>query len=115
MPYVVHRLKGFVQFFGVVSLEGTKMATNTSSRPVWSKSDFPREVAVFKFVGEDRTNYSIKLSRSFRRDEKSEWETTDYLTEGDLLPAAKLLNEADTFVREDRQKDYDDRRQESRS
>lgn len=87
------------------------MATNQSSRPVMTKVFFPLTVAVFKF--DDR--YSIKLTRSFRRDEESDWETTEYLSESDLLPAAKLLNEADTFIREQRQEAYESRRQETKS
>jgi hypothetical protein len=49
---------------------------------------------VFEHSNEGRPNYSVKLSRSFRRDEESEWESTEYLGVQDLLPAARLLGEA---------------------
>jgi hypothetical protein len=37
-----------------------------------------------------RANYSAKLTRSFRRDEESEWEMTEYLSTQDLLLATRL-------------------------
>ena len=63
-------------------------------RPIFAKSYFPVQVAVFEHSNDGRTNYSVKLTRSFRRDEESEWETTEYLGAQDLLPAARLLGEA---------------------
>ena len=63
-------------------------------RPIFAKTYFPVQVAVFEHVNEGRTNYSVKLTRSFRRDDESEWETTEYLGVQDLLPAARLLGEA---------------------
>lgn len=88
------------------------MATKSSSRPVWSKVYFPLEVVVFDFDG----RYSIKLSRSFRRDPESEWEkTSEYLTDDCLLVAAKLLSEADTFIRERKQQAYETSRDEARA
>ncbi len=64
------------------------------SRPVFAKTYFPVQVAVFEHANDGGTNFSIKLTRSFRRDEESEWETTEYLGVQDLLPAARLLGEA---------------------
>ncbi|MFO0791019.1 MAG: hypothetical protein U0805_16290 [Pirellulales bacterium] len=74
----------------------TKSATNGTAkqRPVFAKSYFPVKVAVFEHANDGRRNYSVKLTRTFRRDEESEWETTDYLGPQDLLPAARLLGEA---------------------
>jgi hypothetical protein len=78
------------------------MATNAKSsspktakkRPVFSKRYWPVQVAVFEFESDGRVNHSIEVTRTFRRDGESEWETTPYLTTQDLLPAAKLLDEA---------------------
>ena len=78
------------------------MATTTKSakhgaakqRPVFAKVYFPVQIAVFEHEHDGRRNYSVKLTRSFRRDEESEWETTEYLAAQDLLPAARLLGEA---------------------
>jgi hypothetical protein len=73
------------------------MATATKSgakkgsakpRPIFAKTYFPVQVAVFEHSNDGRANYSVKLTRSFRRDEESEWETTEYLGVQDLLPAA---------------------------
>lgn len=78
------------------------MATTTRSakngaakqRPVFAKVYFPVQVAVFEHENDGRRNFSVKLTRSFRRDEESDWETTEYLGPQDLLPAARLLGEA---------------------
>lgn len=64
-------------------------------RPIFSKRYFPVEVAVFEHRnGDDKLNHSVILRRSFRRDPEADWETTEYLSAQDLLPAAKLLSEA---------------------
>lgn len=63
-------------------------------RPIFAKTYFPVQVAVFEHTNDGRTNYSVKLTRSFRRDEESAWETTEYLGAQDLLPAAHLLGAA---------------------
>lgn len=76
-------------------------------RPAWSKTSFPLTVAVFEFPTENGSpNFSVKLTRAFRRDESSEWENTEYLGGGDLLRAAKMLESADAFVQSRLQADY---------
>jgi hypothetical protein len=74
----------------------TKSAKNGAAkqRPFFAKVYFPVQIAVFEHTHDGRTNYSVKLTRSFRRDEESEWESTEYLGPQDLLPAARLLGEA---------------------
>ena len=74
----------------------TRSASNGAAkqRPVFAKAYFPVQVAVFEHENDGRSNFSVKLTRSFRRDEQSEWETTEYLGPQDLLPAARLLGEA---------------------
>jgi hypothetical protein len=74
----------------------TTSAKNGSAkqRPVFVKSYFPVQIAVFEHTNDGRLNFSVKLTRTFRRDEESEWETTEYLGQQDLLPAARLLGEA---------------------
>ena len=69
-------------------------ASERKQRPVFAKAFFPVQVAVFEHSNDGRRNFSVKLTRSFRRDEQSEWETTEYLGPQDLLPAARLLGEA---------------------
>ncbi len=63
-------------------------------RPNFAKTYFPVQAAEFEHANDGRANYSVKLSRSFRRDEGSAWETAEYLGTQDLLPAARLLGEA---------------------
>lgn len=78
-------------------------------RPVFSKRYWPVQVAVFEFEKDDRLNHSVELTRTFRRDGDSEWETTPYLTAQDLLPAAKLLGEAYSVIQSRIQKEFAER------
>ena len=79
---------------------GTNASDNSLKQlSVWTKTGFPLTVAVFEFPSENGPpNFSVKLTRSFKRDEDSEWENTEYLGGGDLLRAAKLFEDADAFV-----------------
>jgi len=88
------------------------MASNgRSKRPVFSKRYFPVEIAIFEHKNEDgRLNHSIKLTRTFRRDEESEWEQTEYLATQDLLPARELISEAFAFIQGRLQAAYDESR-----
>ena len=96
------------------------MATATKSgakngsakpRPIFAKTYFPVQVAVFEHSNDGRANYSVKLTRSFRRDEESEWETTEYLSPQDLLPAARLLGEAYEAIQARQDEAYRERQQ----
>jgi len=91
------------------------MATSSKkSKVVFSKRYFPVEVAVFEHTnGDSRPSYTVKLTRSFRRDEESEWETSDYLSPQDLLPAGKLLGEAYSVIQAKLQKAYEEQRREA--
>ena len=87
--------------------ESTRNGNSHRQRPIWTKKGFPCQVAVFEFPTENGgPNYSVKLTRSFRRDKESEWETTDYLGGGDLLRAARLLEAADTFIQSRLEADF---------
>lgn len=80
-------------------------------QPIWTKKGFPVQVAVFEFPTDNgRPNYSVKLTRTFRRDEESEWESSEYLGGSDLLRAAKLLEAADAFIQARLESDYQARR-----
>ena len=96
------------------------MATATKSgakngsakpRPIFAKTYFPVQVAVFEHSNDGRTNFSVKLTRSFRREEESEWETTEYLGAQDLLPAARLLGEAYEAIQARQDEVYRERHQ----
>ena len=82
-------------------------------RPVWTKKGFPLTVAVFEFPTDNGSpNFSVKLTRTFRRDEHSEWENSEYLSGGDLLRAVKLLESADAFVQSRLEAAYRSRKEE---
>ena len=90
----------------------TKSGANKNGakpRPIFAKSYFPVQVAVFEHSNEGRTNYSVKLTRSVRRDEESSWETTEYLSAPDLLPAARLLGEAYEAIQARQDESYRER------
>lgn len=91
--------------------EAQSNGSGHKQRPVWTKKGFPLEVAVFEFTNEDGpSNFSVKLTRSFRRDEESEWESSDYLGGSDLLRASQLLLAADAFIQERLDAEYRSRR-----
>lgn len=81
-------------------------------RPVWSKKGFPLTIAVFEFPMEKGPpNFSVKLTRTFKRDENSEWENSEYLGGGDLLRASKLFEYADAFVQSRLQAFYESQKE----
>jgi hypothetical protein len=51
--------------------------------------------------GEGRTGYSVTLTRSYK-DKSEQWQRTTSLDEEDLLPAAKALDDAYTWVQRQR-------------
>ena len=59
-----------------------------SSGPYSTSPTFPCKSPCFEHENDGRRNFSVKLTRMFRRDEESEWESTEYLGPQDLLPAA---------------------------
>ena len=83
-------------------------------RPIWTKG-FPVTAAVFEFPnakGDGPPNFSVKLTRSFRRDENPEWEHSEFLSGSDLLRGAKLLEAADAFIQSRLEADYRSRKAE---
>ena len=84
-----------------------------SRTPIWSKRFWPVEVSVFEFVHDGRPTHSVKITKSFRRDEESEWESSDYLSGNDLLAAAELLRDAYQFVQARVQKAFAAKRDDS--
>lgn len=93
------------------SAAAEKNGSSHKLRPVYAKRSFPLQVAVFEFPTTDGPpNFSVKLTRSFRRDDDSDWEATEYLSGKDLLRAAKLLEAADSFVQHRLEADYQARK-----
>jgi len=92
-------------------MAATKSANNGAQkqRPIFAQTFFPVQVAVFEHPNEGRPNYSVRLTRSFRRDEQSEWETTEYLSVQDLLPAARLLTAAYDAIQQRQEEVYRER------
>jgi hypothetical protein len=85
--------------------------SSSKHRPTWTKKVFPVQVAVFEFPTESGPpNFSVKLTRTFRRTEESEYENSDYLGSQDLLRAAKLLEAADAFIQSRLEADHMARR-----
>ena len=96
---------------GKSGTERSPSGSGHKQRPAWTKKGFPCQVAVFEFPTENGPpNFSVKLTRSFKRDEASEWETTEYLSGSDLLRAAKLLEAADVFIQNRLEADYQSKR-----
>ena len=51
----------------------------------------------------------MKLTKSFKRDKESEWETTDFLSTQDILIAKELLTDAYRFIQARLQKAFESR------
>lgn len=102
---------------GRTSANGTHSratAEKGKKRPVWTLRNFPLTVAVFEFPNDSGVlNFSVKLTRTFRRDEASNWENSDYLGASDLLRGGKLLEAADAFIQSRLEADYKARKAEA--
>jgi hypothetical protein len=74
------------------------------SRAPEYKARFGRvEAAVWsRGLDEGRMAYSVTLQRSYQ-DRDGKWQRTTSLDEGDMLPAAKALEDAYTWIQEQRQ------------
>lgn len=59
-----------------------------------------------------RTWYSANVVRSYRQGDES-WKETDSLNQDDLLPMAKLLDLADTWIMHQKQADASARREQA--
>jgi hypothetical protein len=69
------------------------------------------EVAVFEYTnGDGRLQHSVKLGKSFRRKEGSDWETTELLSTQDIPVAKELLSDAYRFIQARLQKAYESRK-----
>jgi hypothetical protein len=66
------------------------------------------QLAVFEYEHEGRMTHSVSLTRTFKRDDDSKWENTPYLGAADLLPAARLLEEAYSFIQNRLQRAYEE-------
>jgi hypothetical protein len=60
------------------------------------------QAAVWKRAVEDRTIFSVSLTRSYR-DRQDQWQRTTNLDEEDLLPAGMALTEAYKWIQQQRQ------------
>ncbi|MFO0901198.1 MAG: hypothetical protein U0836_27545 [Pirellulales bacterium] len=60
-------------------------------------------VAIWKQQGEKGPRYTVRLDRSYKNAE-GEYQSTPYLGERDLLRAGQLLQQADAWIEQERQK-----------
>jgi hypothetical protein len=66
------------------------------------KAHFGRvQAAVWRRDLEGRTSYSVSVTRSYK-DKQDQWQRTTQLDEDDLLPAAKALDDAYTWIQRQR-------------
>ena len=80
------------------------------SKPAHKIRNGVLQVTIWRNHGEKGTWYSANLTRSYKVNEG--WRETDALGQDDLLPAAKLLDQAHTWIG-DRQRDDAKARRES--
>lgn len=60
-------------------------------------------VAIWKNKGEHGDFYNAKIERRYM-DSSNEWQSTESLRSDDLLRAAKMIEEADQWIEQDKQK-----------
>lgn len=65
------------------------------------------QAAVWKREFDGRTSFSVSLTRSYR-DKQEQWQRTTNLDEDDLLPGAKALDDAYTWIQRQRQHSRDE-------
>ncbi|QEG36087.1 hypothetical protein [Bythopirellula goksoeyrii] len=79
--------------------ESSASENGRKQRPVWTKTGFSLTIALFEFPSENGApNFSVKLTRTFKRDEESPWENSEHLGGGDFNRASQLYEYADAFV-----------------
>jgi hypothetical protein len=57
------------------------------------------QATIWRNIGENNTWYSVVPTRSYKTGDDM-WKETDSLSQDDLLPMAKLLDEAHTWIAE---------------
>ena len=65
--------------------------TDSKNKPVDSIRDGSLTAAIWANQGENGTRYSVDLTRSYK-DTEDKWQTTHYLSNGEILRASRLLN-----------------------
>jgi len=72
------------------------MTNKPSSKPIHKIRDGTIEVSIWKNEGEKGPWYSVSPRRSYKQGE--EWKESDSYGQDDLLPLAKLLDLAHTWI-----------------
>jgi hypothetical protein len=81
----------------------TQEKENIMSKPAHKIRNGVLQVTIWRNQGEKGNWYSVNLSRSYKVDEG--WRETDALGQDDLLPAAKLFDQAHTWLMNQQQAD----------
>jgi len=84
--------------------------TNTMSKPAHKIRNGVLQVTIWRNSGEKGSWYSVTSSRSYKQGEET-WKETDGLNSDDLLPMAKLLDLAHTWVMHQQQADAKSRKE----
>jgi hypothetical protein len=72
------------------------------------------QVTIWRNKGDDgRTWYSVVPTRSYKQGDET-WRETDSLNQDDLLPMAKLLDLADTWIMHQQQADAQARKEQAK-
>jgi hypothetical protein len=83
-----------------------------SNRPAHTIRRGVLSVTIWRNTNGERTWYSANVSRGYKADDDA-WKETDSLNEDDLLPMAKLLDLADTWIMHQKQADSKARREQA--
>ena len=81
-----------------------------SNQPAYKIRRGVLQVTIWRNTGDNGPWYSANVSRSYKKGDDA-WKETDSLGEDDLLPMAKLLDLADTWIMHQKQADAKARRE----
>src|SRR5438094_1185351 len=84
--------------------------TNIMSQPAHKFRNGVLQVTIWRNSGEKGNWYSVVPTRSYKQGEDS-WKETDSLNVDDLLPMAKLFDQAHTWIMTQQQADAKARKQ----
>jgi hypothetical protein len=82
----------------------------TMTTPAHKLRISPLTAVIWRNSGEKGPWYSMQLKRSYKTDD-DQWRDTDAFGQDDLLPAAKLLDMAHTWIMHQLEADRKDRKQ----
>jgi hypothetical protein len=91
---LIHHRIQLINFIGGIM---SNTDTSANAKPVQKYRDGALEVAIWRRDGEKGPFYTVSMSRSYKQGEH--WKQSDSYAADDLLPLAKLLDQAHSWIK----------------